>query len=62
MNTGLINTKNSIDYWVNEAKEIILMINGDEICSAFTIAAYLRSFYLEGKEHGIWLSNNAPRD
>ena len=52
----------NIDYWVTNAKDIMFnMIGDDEISSSLKISSYLRGFYLEGKKHGIWISNNAPR-
>ncbi len=52
----------TIEYWVGEAKQIQEMRDDDCICSSFSIAAYLRSFYLKGKKHGVWISHNASRD
>lgn len=53
----------NIDYWVSEANEILdNMIGGDKIRISLEFASYLRGFYLNCKKHGIWLSDNAPRD
>ena len=63
MHAEIIEHRNTIEYWVSEANEILNMMDDvDAICSSLNIAAYLRRFYLEGKRHGVYEYNNNPRD
>lgn len=61
MNEEIIATRDSLDYWVSEANEVINMMDGDKISVSLNIAAYIRQFYVMGKRDGAWEYNNNPR-